>query len=470
MTFLHWLCLALLEHHAYGNRWYCPRCDPTADSGRPSFVVLPPKSPFKVRFKCHDCGFFGDARDILAHLHPDLDGPAFEQLLHDYEAAWEREREDQAAVTTTPDDHASSGSDIVAARDGDDAHAHARDTHGGARDARDDAHAGGGLRQPHCGVAHSVDAPALIRDIKALASTTDPVDTPTLPRRATEPPLYHPQGMGRGAWQSGTDYRRLYECLGVTFTDQSGDEVLAEECPRCGEENHFSVNVTTGLYQCFHCQAAGNITTFLTATHKDMVAATTVAQYVALGRARGIPPITLRRHGLAFSNAFGPYLMPCWLVPFRSTRGNVVNIQMCYPNRGKYMLPGLPTAIYGFDRLVAADVETPVLLCEGPFDAIALDSVMGPDSRARYVIVAMPGAFKAEWARHFTDRQVWTLFDNDHGGRQHTARVHRLLGDVARSVLALEWPGNTPDGFDVNDVVRGHRGGGVLDWLLGRLR
>src|SRR5262249_37432610 len=74
----------------------------------------------------------------------------------------------------------------------------------------------------------------------------------------------------------------------------------------------------------------------------------------------------------------------------------------------------------------------------------------------KYVIVATPGAFKEEWADHFKGRKVRALYDNDEGGRRHTACVQKLLGEsgVAAELLVLKWPDGTPDGYDVNDYVR----------------
>src|SRR5262249_5482817 len=144
---------------------------------------------------------------------------------------------------------------------------------------------------------------------------------------------------------------------------------------------------------------------------------TTPANYSALGKVRGVAPQTLRLHGLAY-DAGGDR----WLIPYSSSEENAVNLQLFYPNRekpNKFWLPELPAALYGFDKLMAADKGKLVLLCEGPFDAIALDYSIGAKHRDRHVIVASPGAFKAEWAEHFRGRKVRAFYDNDEGGRQH---------------------------------------------------
>jgi hypothetical protein len=87
---------------------------------------------------------------------------------------------------------------------------------------------------------------------------------------------------------------------------------------------------------------------------------------------------------------------------------------------------------------------------------------------AKYVIVAIPGTFKEEWAEHFRDRTVRCFFDNDQGGRKHTERVARFVGEsgIAFELKALTWPKHLPYGFDLNDLVRRGKGKSVLKGLL----
>src|SRR5262249_15116475 len=124
-----------------------------------------------------------------------------------------------------------------------------------------------------------------------------------------------------------------------------------------------------------------------------------------------------------------------------------------------------------------------VLLCEGPFDALALDYSIGPQNRPKYVIVAVPGTFKEEWAQYFRGRKARLFFDNDDAGRKLTEKVAKLLLDGgAAEVKALRWPeagplpDGTPDGVkDLNDLVGsfgytqapdGIKPRSVLGWLI----
>src|SRR5262249_37417603 len=159
--------------------------------------------------------------------------------------------------------------------------------------------------------------------------------------------------------------------------------------------------------------------------HKQYLDQTTPADYNRLKAKRGIANQTLRLHELAWARD-----LRCWVIPFKNAKGHIFNLMRYFPDRpkpNKFMLPGLPTALYGFDKLVAADKNKIVFLCEGPFDAIALDYNISALKRAKYVIVGIPGTFKKEWAQYFKHRKVRALFDNDDGGEAHRQRVIILL-------------------------------------------
>src|SRR5262249_7585747 len=149
-------------------------------------------------------------------------------------------------------------------------------------------------------------------------------------------------------------------------------------------------------------------TTFLTCVHNKYLKHTTRDDYLRLKRKRGLPSQTFKGHGLAYAPDLG-----FWLVPFKNPKGNVITLMRYWPDKAganKLIVKGLPSAIYGFDKLMAADNLKTVLICEGPFDAMALGYSIGPENRGKYVIVATPGAFKDEWAEHFRGRKVRAFY------------------------------------------------------------
>ncbi|VTS01592.1 -like protein : Uncharacterized protein OS=Nitrolancea hollandica Lb GN=NITHO_3110008 PE=4 SV=1: Toprim_2: AAA_25 [Gemmata massiliana] len=258
------------------------------------------------------------------------------------------------------------------------------------------------------------------------------------------------------------NYAPVFEQFGFVFgLPNSTGEAVADACPWCSK-NKFYLNVRSGQYHCKHCSEKGNATTFLTWVHARYLEATTDDHYRTLKQKRGIALQPLKRHGLAYDPDNDR-----WLIPFKSAAGSVVNIQRYYPNRGekpdKFNLPGLPTVLYGLDRL-SDDKERIVFLCEGPFDAIALDAHIGT-KRAKYDIVATPGTLQEKWVEHFRGRKVRALYDNDKGGDQHRERVRKLLGEsgIAAELRILKWPAElrigarsvpVPPGCDINDLVR----------------
>jgi hypothetical protein len=125
------------------------------------------------------------------------------------------------------------------------------------------------------------------------------------------------------------NYARVFETFGVSFSVNGSGEALADPCPFCGKDR-FHLNILTGLYHCKHgCrEGQGNITTYLTWVHGEYLAATTDDHYRQLKDKRGIALQTLKRHGLAYDVA-----EERWLIPFKNPQGNVVNIQLYYPDR-----------------------------------------------------------------------------------------------------------------------------------------
>jgi hypothetical protein len=252
------------------------------------------------------------------------------------------------------------------------------------------------------------------------------------------------------------DFAKIWEKFGHAFSRTgSSDQLLAEACPWCGGSKLY-MNAKTGQYDCKSgsCQQKGNLTTFLTWQFGQILERTTNDHYLALKAKRGIASQTLGLHELAYDEPNDR-----WLIPFKSSNRNVVNIQFYYPNKdkpNKFNLPGLPLSLYGFDKLVdPANKSKPVLLCEGVFDAIAVDYNL-ENNRSHYVVIASPGAnFKPAWAEHFKGRKVRIPFDKDDGGRKGSERAGKLLMEAgAEQVKILKWPAVPPHIKDMNDLLR----------------
>ena len=253
---------------------------------------------------------------------------------------------------------------------------------------------------------------------------------------------------------------RVFAKFGCDFSI-SGGEATAEICPFCGGSK-FSIKVDTGQYGCFNCRAGGNLITYLTWVHKQALAETAPALYLELKAKRGISSQMLRKHELAYHQGLG-----CWLLPFKNREGNVVNLQLYYPNKNKpnkFNLPGLPMSLYGLDRL--SDEDKITYLCEGLFDAIALEYQISDKHRSKYDIVATPGAFQERWAPLFKGRKVIALYDNDAAGQSHREGVRKFLGEsrIAKSLKLLHWPPGY-EGYDINDLIRKETELNIPGWI-----
>lgn len=257
-------------------------------------------------------------------------------------------------------------------------------------------------------------------------------------------------------------YDRLWEAFGyVLGSPNPSGEAIAEECPWCHKDK-CHLNVTTGLYNCKHCDESGNAYTFIRWEYKTLLEGTTDAHYRVLKDMRGLPLQTAKRHGLAYFETAG-----YWLIPFKDKEGEVMNLlRHDIDSNRKWNLPEMSQYIYGLDQLHKEKPEDGLLVCEGPTDAIAVDQHLRENkTRDRYDILAVPSAttFRKDWLPYLKGyKWVRLLFDNDKAGKDGQIKVAKLVKEegVDCKLFALEWPQDRPDGYDQRDLIRD--GGNVI--------
>jgi hypothetical protein len=99
------------------------------------------------------------------------------------------------------------------------------------------------------------------------------------------------------------------------------------------------------------------------------------------------------------------------MIPHYGIRGQFASVYYYNPHRAKgqgdrYWHKTLGCHLYGLQRLGEKRRSgQDVFLCEGPFDAIALDSAMTQEERANNIVVAMPGRFDKHWQKWFAGRR-----------------------------------------------------------------
>ena len=251
--------------------------------------------------------------------------------------------------------------------------------------------------------------------------------------------------------EESQNYVGAFECHGVEFTRTSGIQSIGT-CPFCDKEDHFYVNRDTGQWDCKACGENGNVITFLGKIAELWHEETSEQDFKALAKLRGISATTLKNWGLGWD---GDY----WLIPCRASSGQVHDLRRWDPESGRILsTSGCTVQLFGADRLTKASRDRTTWLCEGEFDAMALHSILRRAHR-RDVVVAVPGAgiFKKAWPKLFRDRPVRLCYDADKAGAKGTEKAVSMLRGIARSLHAIRWHGDTPDGFDVRDMISAER-------------
>ena len=238
-----------------------------------------------------------------------------------------------------------------------------------------------------------------------------------------------------------TPNHKLFETFGATFSlNGSVSEAVGDKCPFCDKENHCYFNIENGLYDCKSCGASGNAFTFVRHEYEQALESTSDADYRRLSRLRDLSLQTLKRFGLAKLDDSS-----CWLIPFKSSKGKVLNLVRYFPKRKDSKcrnLSGLPVCLYGVDQM-SYDADRLFFLCEGPWDAMALDQhLRQKKTRERYDVVAVPGAtiFKEPWSEFFRGRKVRIVYDNDDAGRKGQDRAAKILLPTTTDLSVLQWP------------------------------
>jgi hypothetical protein len=304
----------------------------------------------------------------------------------------------------------------------------------------------------------------------------------------------------------------------------AGEEALGD-CPWCGREKKFSVNVQSGQWRCFVCNEGeengkahrgGNPLTFLRMLHK--MADETTNDYTELLQHRKLlDKQTLIRWGVARNPLTGE-----WLIPGYGPNGQLCQLyryaRFREEGRDRWSLLATPTLNHGlFGCFSPTDLRKPeVYITEGPWDGMALWEMLGKAKRvdgsgklgitgaepasllANTNVLAVPGCgtFYEPWAGVTADKIVTMCYDNDHPRRHpRTGQLMPPAGHEgmrrAISVLAgAEEPPQTikylywgpqgydlkrKDGMDVRDVLTNNGEDEIkrlanLEGLLKRIR
>lgn len=296
---------------------------------------------------------------------------------------------------------------------------------------------------------------------------------------------------------------RAYIGHGLDLQWRDGDKEALSDCPFCGADHKFSVNIKTGQWRCLVCaigtdKGGGNLLVFLRCLWQESDKATTVTDYKNLAKGRKLQnPDTLISWKACKSIITGKWLLPGYGV---GKDGELVIKQLYRYSKnqeGKMVLlptPTLTLEMFGLD-LYKHNKEI-VYLCEGPWDAMRLWEVLGstkpnPSNEDEFVatgsvgssfladanVLAVPGCnnMMESWIPWFKGKCIYLMFDNDYPKKLDDGRTidppaltgmrrtTGLIGPGAEEIHYLQWgeagyDDQLPNHYDLRDALAADEG------------
>jgi len=245
---------------------------------------------------------------------------------------------------------------------------------------------------------------------------------------------------------------RCFSQHGTRFLGLSGKQ-LQGTCIFCGSDR-FYLNPDAKKWDCKKCLKSGGYTTWLREVSAVSKKAFMGKPVLDLAKDRKIPKQALKRWEVGYNAVNGTYNFPIY-----SVDGSKITDLRIYKLGGKLRsTAGGILGIVGVHRIME-DEGRAIWLCEGEWDAMALDLVA-----PQCAVVAIPGAstFKADWTILFKDRVVRVGYDNDQAGRLGGGKVFNTISEIAQDLKFIHWPKETSEGYDIRDYVNS---GGTLEGL-----
>ncbi len=298
---------------------------------------------------------------------------------------------------------------------------------------------------------------------------------------------------------------RPYIFHGVNIEWEDGKKQAVGDCPFCGREGKLGVSIEDGLWRCLVCgsgseKGGGNVYTFLRLLWEQSDKETSNTQYDQLAADRKI----LLPETLSLWEICQSVLTKDWLVPGYSHYDGKINQLYVYAasagTNGRRKLlgtAGLPVTMYGVNLY---DPARPVVyLCEGPWDAMVLWETLKSAKRSEggelaltgseassllpsANVLAVPGCgtFLESWAKMFSGKVVYLMYDSDHprkqgesilppagyAGMRKVAKLLGVPGENPREIHYLHWGDggyakDLPSGYDIRDLLS--RGGTIAE-------
>ena len=203
------------------------------------------------------------------------------------------------------------------------------------------------------------------------------------------------------------------------------------DCPLCGKNGKFYVEVDTGMWDCKSCGRKGNIYTFLRELHEMSVKSTTTTDFSPLVNSRKLLSAdSLSAWGVARSALTGDWIVPAYNAELKLT--NLYKYIKDAESDKMYLAatPSINQQIFGLAQWDSKKPEVHIM--EGPWDGIAwwetLRATKKDDSGYALTsnesvslleninVIAVPGCnvFNEVWCNLFAGKIVTLFYDNDH--------------------------------------------------------
>ncbi len=240
------------------------------------------------------------------------------------------------------------------------------------------------------------------------------------------------------------DYRKFYESeLDLELGEIKGDGFISSNviCPFHDDKSpSLSINLKTGVYNCFGCERKGNIFKFYQQKHR-------VDDYKtisALTKFLKVNDTGPQKNGKA--ETYYDYLDQDEQIRMRVCRSGNKKFRQCSPDgNGGWArtIRGVERIPYNLPKVIKADT---VFIVEGEKDADNLSEI---DITASCNPMGA-GKWKKSYNQYFEGKHIIVLPDNDNEGRKHAEQVANSLYKTAKSVKVVELPG-LPEKGDVSD-------------------
>lgn len=244
---------------------------------------------------------------------------------------------------------------------------------------------------------------------------------------------------------------------GISY-EEHGDQFIGQ-CPFCEKPDKLYFN-TEFLWGCKNASCldpatrkprSGNLVSFLRQLYDEYDTITKASQIVADWR--GLPVARVSQLGLKYNPLNDSILIPT----FRNGRLN--NLYKAEKRGDKIQVlctPSMEHTIMNWPE----DTNETIWVCEGHWDRIAGEAIVGNTNNITCIGVPGAGVWKKAWTNILVDKHVVFCYDNDNSGRVGFEKV--IAKHIAThpqkplSVSYIEWPSDLPEKYDLNDCYRSH--------------